>query len=262
MNHYGKKTPCILRLLSVALLLLLSGCAYFAAAPLSPPLGRQEIDRVVKAFEEQERAVETLFSSAALLFEVQGFQSEATVLVVARRNPSTIKIEITHPWGQPLLHILMKGPNLDIISFSEKRHYHGHLGSPDLRRLIPLPLNPELLWSLARAYPVLPPYHRARSMKGDQISLINKQNADIQVIDLYPDTFLPRRVRFCQEEAYMSFSGFQNRDGMLYAKEISLRDHEGATRMTLEIRQMISNSPLPKAIFEQGTPQGFEPAQL
>jgi len=262
LNAHKKKTPIILRLLSVAVLLLLSGCAYFAASPPSPPLARQEIDRIVSAFEEQERAVDTLFSSTALTIDVQGFQSEAMVLIVARRNPSTIKIEITHPWGRPLLHVLVKGPYLDILSFSEKRHYRGRLVSSDLSRLIPVPVSPDILWTLSRAYPVLPHYHRAQSTKGDQISLMDKQNADIQVVDLYPDTYLPRRVWFCQQETYMSFSEFQSSNGILYAKEIGLRSNDSRTRMTLEIRQMTFNSPLPEAIFKQEVPRGFERVQM
>jgi hypothetical protein len=171
-------------------------------------------------------------------------------------------IEITHPWGRPLLHIRVKGSRLDVISFSEKRHYRGRLGSPWVLKLIPFPIDSDLIWSLARAYPVLPPYHHAQSMKGDQVALMDKQDADIQVIEFYPDTHLPQSVRLCRQGTAMSFSDFQDCDGILYAGEIRLTNDEKTSLLTLDIRQMVFNRPLPEAIFQQEAPPDFEVVQL
>lgn len=262
LNELKKRTPPALSLLSVTVLLLSSGCAWFATIPPSPPLSPQVVAAIVSAFQEQGSGVETLFSSGTLTLETQGAQSEATALIVASRDPSHIKIEITHPWGQPLLHILVNGSRLDILSFSEKRRYYGDLGSCFLLKSIPFPLDADLLWSLARAYPMLPPYHHARSLKGDQITLMDQEEGNIQVIDLYPDSKLPRRVWFCREEAAISFSDFQGMSGMAYAREIRLSDDEDTTRLTLDIRQMVFNRPVPAAIFQQAAPPGFEAVPL
>jgi len=257
-----QKTPLILRLLWVTVLLLSNGCAQFTTRPPSPPLGHQQIAGIISSFKDQESAVHTLISSGTLTIESQGAQSEAEVLIVARRDPSSIRIEITHAWGRPLLHILVDGPRLDILSFSEKRHYRGRLGSPFLLKQIPFPLDSDLLWSLARAYPVLPPYHRAQSEKGDQITLTDKQKSDIQVIDLYPDSNLPRRVWLCRQGTTMSFSNFQDSSDLIYGGEIGLSDAENTTRLTLEIRKMVFNRSVPEAIFQQEAPQDFEEVHL
>ncbi len=258
MNTVKQKNPYIRRLFSVILLLLLSCCAQVVIPPPSPPLDHQAITGIISAFKEQGVAVSTLFSSGTLTLDIKGSELDATVLIVATRDPSEIKIEITHPWGRPLLHILIMGSSLEILSFTDKRLYSGQLGTYDLSRLIPVPLSPELLWTLARAYPVLLKYNLVLSLKGNQITLLDQREDKIQLIDLYPKSDLPHRVSFCQQNAEMTFADFQNNGGIRYAKEIGLNSPEDDARLALEIRQMVFNKPVPEAIFRLETPLDFE----
>jgi hypothetical protein len=259
---FTQKNSCIHSLLWVAALLLLNGCALFTLRAPSPPLGPQQIAGIISSLKSQQNAVHTLVSSGTLTIETQGSQSDAEVLIVARRDPSSMKIEITHGWGRPLLHIVVDGAHLDILSFSEKRHYRGRIGSPFLLKQIPFPLDSDLLWSLARAYPVLSAYHQAQSDKGDQITLTDKEKSPLQVIDLYPDTSLPRRVWLCRQGTAMSFSGFQNSSDLIYGGEIGLNDADNTTRLTLEIRKMVFNGSVPETLFQQEAPRGFEDVPL
>ena len=258
MNIVRQKNPSIRRLFSVALLLLLSCCARVAVTPPSPPLDHPAIAGIISAFKEQGVAVRTLFSSGTLTIDIKGSESDATILIVAIRDPSKIKIEITHTWGRPLLHILISGSRIDILSFTDKRLYSGQLGTYDLSRLIPVPLSPELLWTLARAYPVLLKYNRVLSLKGNQITLLDQRKDKIQVIDLYPTSDLPHRASFCQQNAEVTFSDFQNNGGIRYAKEIGLNSPEDNARLSFEIGQMVFNKPVPEAIFRLETPLDFE----
>ena len=56
----------------------------------------------------------------------------------------------------------------------------------------------------------------------------------------------------------MFFTDFQDNAGILYAKEIGLTDAEENAELTLEIRQMVFNKPVPEAIFRLQTPRDFE----
>ena len=245
-------------MISLTLLFILNGCAPFAVVPASPPLGRQKIAGIVSVFKEQETAVQTLVSSGALRLQTRGSESDATFLIVATRNPSKIKIEITHPWGRPLLHVLIKGSRLDIVSYSEKRLYCGRLGSPGLLKLIPVPLNPDLVWALARAYPVLSAHDRILSKRGNEMTLIDRKEDPIQTIELYPESNLPKRVCFCRQHAEMVFSDFQDDAGILYAGEIGVNNAEDDAQLTLEIKQIVFNNPVPEAIFKLEAPRDFE----
>ena len=206
--------------------------------------------------------VRTLVSSGTLTLDIKGSESDTKVLIVATRHPSKIKIEITHTWGRPLLHILINGSNLDILSFTDKRLYSGQLGNPGLTRLIPVPLSPELVWTLARAYPVLLNHNRALSVNGNQITFLDQRGDKIQVVDLYPESDLPHRVSFCKQNAEMIFSDFQNNDSIRYAKEIEMNSPNENARLALEIRQITFNKPVPDAIFQLETPRDFEVVPL
>ena len=258
MNTVKQKKPSITRLLSVLLLLLLSCCARVAITPPSPPLDNQAITGIISAFKEQGVAVRTLFSSGTLTLDIKGSESDVKILIVLTKDPSKIKIEITHPWGRPLLHILIKGSSLQILSFTDKRLYSGHIGTHNLSRLIPVPLSPELLWTLVRAYPVLLNHNRALSLNGNQITFLDQGEDKIQVIDLYPESDLPHRVSFCQQNTEMTFADFQNNGGIRYAKEIEMNSPDDNARLALEIRQMTFNKPVPEAIFRLETPLDFE----
>ena len=246
------------RLFSVLLLLLLSCCARVAITPPSPPLDHQAITGIISALKKQGAMVRTLVSSGTLTLDIKGSESDTTVLIVATRDPSKIKMEITHTWGRPLLHILINGSSLDILSFTDKRLYSGQLGHLGLSRLIPVPLSPELVWTLARAYPVLLNHNRALSVNGNQIALLDQKEDKIQVVDLYPETDLPHRVFFSQQNAEVIFSDFQNSDGIRYAKEMELNSPDDNDRLALEIRQITFNKPVPEAIFRLETPLDFE----
>lgn len=231
-------------------------------SPTPPPFDHQAITGIISAFKEQGVAVRTLFSSGTLTLNIKGSESDATFLIVATGDPSKIKIEITHPWGRPLLHLLIMGSSLQILSFTDKRLYSGQIGTHDLSKLVPVPLNPELLWTLARAYPVLLKYNSVLSQKGNQITLLDQRKDKIQVIDLFPESDLPHRVSFCQQNAEVIFSDFQSKAGIRYAKEIGLNSPEDNDRLALKIRQMVFNKPVPKAIFRLETPLDFEMVPL
>lgn len=232
------------------------------AVPASPPLSYQQIEGIISSFKDQEGAVQTLISTGTLTMESQGAQTDAEVMIVACRKSSRIRIEITHAWGRPLLHILVDGTALDILSFSEKRHYRGHLGSPLLLKQIPFPLDADLLWSLARAYPVLRPYQQAHSKRAGQIVLTDTHTVDTQVLDLYPESNLPRRVSSYPQGTVISFSNFEKSNGLIYGGKIDVSDAEDTYRLTLDIRKMIFNQSVPDAIFHQNALEGFEQVHL
>ena len=258
MTTVKQKNPCIRKLFSVVLLLLLTCCARVAITPPSPPLDHQAITGIISVFKKQARVVRTLVSSGTLTLDIKGSESDAAVLIVATRDPSKIKIEITHTWGRPLLHILINSSSLDVLSFTDRRLYSGQLGTPGLSRLIPVPLSPDLVWTLARAYPVLLNHNRALSLNGNQITLLDQREDKIQIVDLYPESNLPHRVSFCQQNVEVIFSDFQNDDGIRYAKEIEIKSPEDNARLALEIRQITFNKPVPEAIFRLETPLDFE----
>ena len=150
----------------------------------------------------------------------KGSENSVQILMIADATPQAdskavagtgarphgrMKIEITHPWGKPLLHILIEGERLDILDFAEKRFYRGSLKSRYLSDRLPVPLNPSILWSLARAFPLLLRHQEAVSRRGNQITLLDSAGENVQIFELYFGEPLPHRVLFVKRNVKWFF---------------------------------------------------------
>ena len=180
------------------------------------------------------------------------------MLIIGSKNPFKLKIELTHAWGRPVLHIMIHDSNIKIISFAEKKYYHGDLETPGSLSFLPARLDPSQLWALLRAFPHIQKYSRAVSLKGNQITLLNAKAEQVQVFDLYPENTLPRLVRFPEQGIKISFSDFENKRGLTYARKIRLEDPGTETTLALKLKETVFNKRLPEAIFEMQKPKDFE----
>jgi len=239
-------------------LALFQCCAPVLVQPPSPPLGTRKIAHIVSTIKEQERLVHTFVSSGRLMVEKNGSESESNILIVGTRAPFRIKIEVTHPWGRPLLHFLINETGLRILSFAEKRLYHGHLGSSDLSSFFPGNLEPNQIWAIVRGYPILRKYSRAVSLRGNQITLVNGKAETVQVIDLYTENNLPCLISFPDQGIRVSFSGLENENHIQYARRIRLDDPKDKTTVELKLKTMVFNDAIPKSVLELEMPPDFK----
>ena len=270
--HLGTKT-----LLTALGFLVFQCCSPLTVKPPAPALDKKSVTSLVSAFRAQEEKVKTLFFSGTLTLKDRSAEDSVQILMIADATPRAdtddragtgacpygrMKIEITHPWGKALIHILIEGQRLDILDFTEKRFYRGSLKSKRLSGRIPVPLNHCLLWSLARAFPALLKHQEAASFAGSQITLLDPQGHKVQVFDLYSSEPLPYRVSFCKENATMVFSDFQDENGILYARKMDFHGPDHKIGLAIEIDQMSFNNSLPKAVFGMEVPSDFRTVHL
>jgi hypothetical protein len=234
-------------------------CAPVFVRPPSPPFDHQKIAHLVSSFEEQERRVQAFFSSGTLTVADYYSEFDADILIVATRDPLKIRIEVTHPWGVPIFHILIQEAHLQILSFPEKRYYNGHLGDSDpALNFFPLHLDPDQLWGLVRGYPILGEYYRVESQQGDQITLLNRELESVRIIDLYPQSDLPSLLSYPEQDIEVSFSDFENDEGIYYARNIIFNDSNAWTTLELNIKNMVLNKTIPEEVFDLKIPPYFE----
>jgi hypothetical protein len=246
-------------------------CAPLTVKPPSPAFDEEKIAAILSTFEAQEGAAKTLFFSGTLTLKIRDGETDVQILMVAeagflqttKSGVSTgtcpygrMKIEITHAWGKPLLHLLIQGRRLDILDFTEKRFYTGGFQSKRLSELIPVPLDPAVLWSLVRAFPVLLEHRKTASFAGNHISLMDAAGGEIQALELFSEEPLPHRVCFCKQNATLVFSDFENDDGILYARQVDFHG-PNRTELEIEISKMTFNAPLPEAVFSMDVPPDF-----
>ncbi len=278
--NFANVHSSIKTLLAATAFLIFQCCSPITVNRPSPGLEGIKIASLVSDFEEQAWAARTLFYSGTLTFNHPDAETAVQILMIADAGHRAgtraghgvepggradtqvcpygrIKIEITHPWGKPLLHILIRGRKLDILDFTEKRIYRDSLDSRQISDNFPMPLDPCVLWSLARAFPVLVEHRQARSLAGNQITLLDSNGDKIQVVELYSGELLPHKVCFIKEHETLVFSNFENDDGILYARQVKFHGPAYQASLEIAIDQMTFNKPLPEAVFEMEAPHDF-----
>lgn len=245
-------------LIAIACLIFFLGCAGVPVQPPSPPFSPQKIAQILSEIREQEKKAETFFSTGKLMIKGQETGSESDILIVGSITPFRVKIEVTHPWGRPILHILANETNLHILSFPEKRFYIGSLGDSATSKLFPKSIEPDQLWSLVRAFPILRKNEQAVSSKGNQIMLLNQNAEIIQIIDFFPQSNLARLVSFPERNITIHFSNYQKENDICYAREIRMNDPGSENDLSINLKQMVFNKPIPEAIYSIEKPADFK----
>ena len=244
-------------LLACLVFLSLSSCA----TPYKP-LPDRDVEVILASIQAQERKVFSFYTTGALSVRDRDWESESHVLVVGNRNPFKIKIEVTHPWGGPIVHILIDGRNLRVLSFAEKTLYLGVFTPETLSKFLPGELDAHLVWAVLRGYPHLLPYHGTKSTKANQIRLLDQKGMAHEIIDLYPETKLPRMVFFPAKNIGLGFSDFQQIDGIYYARQVKLEDMGGKGNLMLRNTRIVFNKTIPKEVFQLVKPPSFRTYDL
>lgn len=260
--NFPKVNPGIRNLIVGLGLVLFQSCAPISYKGAPSVLGQEKISEIVASLKEQEGLVSAFFGSGSLMVEGQGPETESNVLIAGIRDPLRVKIEITHPWGRPLLDILIQDSEIRIVSYQEKRIYRGPIGGLAPSRFLPGGLAPDQIWAILRGFPILRRYDHAVSLKANHITLMNKEEEILQVVYLYKKSNLPRLISFPGQGIETLYSDYQDQGGILCADTIRLDDSEKESMIQLSRKQMVFNEPIPGAIFEQKAPSGFQVVRL
>ncbi len=242
-------------ILAVILLITVSGCA-----PLlfKKPLSDQELRNVVSLLKAQEESVDAFYTSGQMTVKDWYGDQEANTLMAGTRTPLRLRMEITHAWGQPILHLVVVGKTFKALSYGERKLYIGDLNPGALSKFFPADLDADLIWEVLRGFPKLRPHGRMESRKADQVSLLDRNGDEMEILELDPESGLPRRVSFPERKVAVGYADFQQEDGILYAKEVRVTQLEGSRNLTLKNGKMVFNKPIPDEIFRMEIPPGFE----
>jgi len=231
------------------------GCALLSRLPPQPPLSPEDVNRAVSQIREQDDKVRSFFTSGRLKVKEGVWEQEALSLVAATRDPERVKIEITHPWGQPIVHLLVEGKTLSVLSFAKRKIYVGEVKPESLAKIFPGLFDHEVIWAVLRGYPTLKRFHRAVSHEGGQISLLLQNGQEIERVDMDPEQFQPVAVLYPDMGLKLEFEGFQEDQGIVYARQTKVLHPKG--HLTLINEKAVFNSPIPDPIFVLERPPGF-----
>lgn len=242
--------------LAVVLLLTLSGCA---PVLFKKPLSDMELGNVLSLLKAQEEAADTFFTTGQMVVKDWYWDQEANTLMAGTRTPLRLRIEITHAWGQPILHLLVVGRSFKALSYGERKLYRGDLTPGALSKFFPADLDEGLIWDVVRGFPKLQlDGRRVESRKADQVSFLNRNGDEVEILELDPESALPRQVSFPERKVRVNYMDFQQEGGILYAKEVRVKQLEGTRNLTLKNGKMVFNKTIPDEIFRMEVPPGFE----
>jgi len=242
-------------LIALILLISVSGCA---PVFFKKPLSDQELTKAVSLLNAQEEQVNAFFTSGQMVVKDWYGDEEANVLTLGTRKPLRLRMEITHAWGQPILHLLVVGKAFKALSYVEKKLYIGDLAPGALSKFFPADLDADLIWEVLRAFPGLRPVARVESRKADQLSLLDRSGEEVEIVELDAASGLPRRTSFPERKVAVVYAGVQHEDGILYAKEVRITQLEGTRRVMLKNGKMVFNKPIPEELFRMESVPGFE----
>jgi hypothetical protein len=254
--------PLCYHLIIFFLLFLVPNCTTVPKPPIQEPLNDQTTKEIITAIREQETKVQSFYAHGQIVSNAWYGQSEANILVVGKKSPFKMKIEITQSWGQPILHILIDQKRLEVLSFKDKTLYYAPFTPESLSRFFPGDIDPEFVWGTLRGYPNLINHDRVKSLRKDQISLFDGEGEEVEVIDLYPDTRLPRSVLFPGKRITLSYAEYQKNGSIHYAREVSLSHKGEKKKLALKNMKTSFNKPIPEQIFIQTKPPAFETRHL
>lgn len=257
------KSPKILSEFSMIVLagLLLSGCAAFRTAPPAPPLSEPQVEKVLSGISQEDGRVTSLYSKGTLLFKDWLREEESSTVIAGSREPFRVKIEVTHSWGQPILHILIDRSRLEVLSFAESRLYMGDFTPEALSRFIPGSLSRELIWSVLRGYPVLRSYQRGISPRANRIELFGAGEERVETIEL-DENLQPVQVSLPAQEIVLTFSDIRESDGIAYAGGVGVDQKKARGKLFLRNEKMVFNRPIPNEVFSIEKPPAFTVVQM
>ena len=247
-----RRMPLILALM---FLIAVSGCA---PVFFKKPLSDQELGKVVSLLKAQEEKVNAFYTTGHMTVKDWYWDQEANTLMAGTRTPLRLRMEITHAWGQPILHLLIVGKTFKALSYGERKLYIGDLNPGALSKFFPADLDADLIWDVLRGFPRLREDGRIESGKADQVRLLDRHGDETEVLELDAESGLPRRISFPERKVAVVYADFQQENGILYAKEVRIMQLGGTRNLTLKNGKMVFNKPIPDEIFRQEIPPGFE----
>ena len=256
-----KKILPLLIILAVSIVL---GCTSLNRHLVMEPMSFYEAGKALAFIQDQEDRIYSFITSGTVSIGAWMTAHKANILIFGTRDPFRLKIEVTHPWGGRLFHILIKDTTLEVLSFEEKTLYAGTFTPYFLSKFLPgLNLDRDFVWSVARGYPILLEHSRFASFGAGQISLLNYDGTPIEVINMLENSKLPQEVLFPSHDIMLDFTAYKEINGIYYAQEVKVGGASGDKELVIHYEKMVFNTAvISTRDFTMSPPPGFETIYL
>jgi len=253
-------TPAIIL---IAALFLSSGCISIRSIHSREQISISDAEKIITGIEEQGDMVRSFYSLGIVSIKGWILDSDADILIACVRDPFSMKIEITHSWGAPVLHVLIKDNRLEVLSFQEKTIYLGAFTPEALSRFLPgFSVDQAMLWSILSGRPPILKHEVVGLQRTDRISLSDNDGTELEAIYLPFKGPLPGKVSFSRQSLDVSFSDYKEKGGIFYAGETTLNGIKGGKKLNFKAEKMALNTSIPDQIFTLEKPSTYQTVNL
>jgi hypothetical protein len=243
-------------------IVFLAGCASISPSVLRKPFTDKQLEYILSRIQDQDERVFSFYRMGRLLAKDTLWEQEAHILIAGTKQPFRIKIELTHPWGQPIAHILVLRERLEVLSYAEKKIYVSPFPTHALSRFFPGELDDQLLWAAFRGYPALRDHERVASLKAHQISVFDEKEKVVETIHFHSESLQPEKVSLPDAGVSLVFSDFQEEKGIRYAQMVRVSQGRFGRKLTLSQGKVVFNKTIPDQLFVLERPPGFKTVYL
>jgi hypothetical protein len=265
-KYYGTVNKSVkTQILSFFLLCMLFswGCATIPRPLPQPQLSLQEAQKIVQDMTSRDEMIKSFYSMGVVSIKGRLMDSDADILIAAIKEPLTMKIEITHSWGKPLLHVLIKDDRLDVLSYQEKILYTGPYSPKALSEFLPgLNLSQEMIWTILGCRPPIMDHDRVAAPVPGRIALADENGREVETVFLPVTGYIPARLTLPTQSLDVSFSDIREDNGISYAGELEISGLKGGKDLELKISSMSMNSIIPDEIFTIEKPPSYKTINL
>lgn len=251
-------------LIPILTLLILSG----ACAPLHKPapleqLTISEAQKIISGIKDQSDSIRSFYSLGVISIKGRMLGSDADILIAGIRDPFALKIEITHSWGKPVLHILIREGRLNVLSYQEKLGYSGTFSPEALSKFLPgFDLDQGMIWSILSGRPPVVSHEVVAVSGSDMISLRSGDGIELEAINLPFGASFPEKITLPVQSLDVYFSGVKEGSGVPYAGDVRLSGKRLEKDLALKINRMTFNTSVPDQIFTMQIPSDWETVNL
>lgn len=242
----------ILILFAVTLLL---GCAPLVPYVPERPFSQEQSTRLISNLRAQGVERSSFVGVGKLGYKDGEEESDSNLLVVGSR-PFRLRLEVTHTWGKPLVHLVADKRGISVLSLIERRFYRGLPEDLPKGKFFLFDLDLDSAWMiLSGTVPILP-HQKAVSVKPNEITLYNDDEA-VETISFSSNSLLPSYIYLPQQGFTVAFADFKELSLGTYPSKITIAKGD-ENQIEIRYKSLQLNKEIPEEVFNLNPPPDFE----
>jgi hypothetical protein len=239
---------------AAGLIIFLSACAH--PYETSPTELGSDASRLLATLKDHNNELENFRGIGKLRIRGQG-KGQTNRIVWIGSRPQRLRVEVLGAWAEPTLTFLVKGSTFYVYAYEDNRCFKGKATADNMLRLVSIPLEADVIYSLLSGQPPLKPFHHAKAQplreEGEWLlRLYTKWRRIVEKIQLKDDGETVEHVevfdRWGKRKYTVDSSQFEDVEGLRIPHKMILSHAQGLV-LSLKVDRFWSKASIPAGAF-------------